>query len=341
MVKSTPPRRGALYVMSVGLALSACAAEPRQASIRTAGDAPSGDVQDREPSIGSRFAEGLVKTFVKVPQTAAEGIQAMEAAALRPASYAPPKNLRKDVTVTNAVVEGWPVYTVSPKNGRPRKALVYLHGGAFYGEITDFQWNLAARIAAETGSEVIVPIYPLAPRGTAQDVVDKVAIITASEIKRFGEGTVSIGGDSAGGTIALAAALVLRDRGERLRETVLIHPAVDLSLTNPEIAEVQRVDPILRAAALRPIVQRWAGNLDIQDPRVSPLYGNMSGLGPMTIFSGTHDSTDPDTRLLVAKARAAGVTVAYHEGVGLIHVSPALDTPEGKEARRQIVEALN
>ncbi len=50
--------------------------------------------------------------------------------------------------------------------------------------------------------------------------------------------------------------------------------------------------------------------------------------------------TNPDTRLLVAKARAAGVDVDYHEGADLIHVYPLLPTPEGKQARQTIIRKL-
>ncbi|WP_281824743.1 alpha/beta hydrolase fold domain-containing protein [Sphingobium sp. BS19] len=264
----------------------------------------------------------------------------MHAAALRPAAFGPPKRIRRDVSVDYATLHNWPVYTVTPTARASDKTLVYIHGGAFYGEITAFHWRLIARIAADTGTRVTVPIYPLVPRGTADNVIDTIAAITTSEVERSGAGVVSLAGDSAGGAIALAVALQLNKAGVSLRQTVLIHPVVDLSLSNPEIAVVERRDPILRAAALRPILERWSGDLDIQNPRVSPLYDDLGGLGPLTIFSGTHDITNPDTRLLVDHARAAGVQIVYHEGEGLIHASVALPTREGREARRLILEAL-
>lgn len=291
-------------------------------------------------SIETRLIESLLRRFLKPPSTAEAGERLVDSAALRPASFAPPKRLRRDVSLSNAYDGCWPVYTVVPRDRPVGKVLIYLHGGAFYGEITSFHWRLIARIAAETGTKVLVPIYPLVPRGTAKETVERIADIVSSEVNRFGDNAVSIGGDSAGGTIALAVALDVKRRTS-LRRIVLIHPAVDLSLSNPDIAVVEKTDPVLRAAALRPITQRWAGDLDIKDPRVSPLYGDMGGLAPMTVISGTHDVTNPDTRLLVAKARNAGVQVEYHEGEGLMHPSPALPTREGREARRQIIRALS
>lgn len=292
------------------------------------------------PSLGSRVTEKLIRLLYKPPSTSEAGEAAVRAAALRPAAFVPSKRLRRDVFVEHGRLNDWSVYTVAPASGPSDKSVVYIHGGAFYGEISAFHWRLIARIAAETGTRITVPIYPLVPRGTADHVIDTIVAITAGEVEQSDSGAVSLAGDSAGGTIALAVALLLNEHGVKLRQTVLIHPAGDLSMSNPDIAEVERKDPVLRAAALRPIFEHWRGGLDIRDPRVSPLYGDVSGLAPLTIFSGTHDLTNPDTRLLVAKARAAGVQITYYEGEGLIHPSAALPTREGRQARRQIVDAF-
>ena len=73
---------------------------------------------------------------------------------------------------------------------------------------------------------------------------------------------------------------------------------------------------------------------------VSPLFGDLAGLGPLTVFSGTRDITSPDTRLLVSRARAAGVQVDHHEEPGLVHVHAILPVPEGRRARRVIADVL-
>ena len=60
-----------------------------------------------------------------------------------------------------------------------------------------------------------------------------------------------------------------------------------------------------------------------------------------TVFSGTRDITSPDTRLLVSRARAAGVQVDHHEEAGLVHVHPLLPVPEGRRARRLMASLLD
>lgn len=265
----------------------------------------------------------------------------VEAVRLRPLPYGPPRRLPRGVRVSVDVRGGWPVYLVTPADGEPSGAAVYVHGGAWVGEIHPLHWRLVAHLAAEARVAVTVPIYPLAPRGTAGEVVPVVADLLQELVERWGAERVSAVGDSAGGQIALSAALVLRDRGVApLGRTVLIAPALDLRLTNPDIARVEPHDPWLARPGVHVAAGLWRGELPLEDPLVSPLLTDHTGLGPLTVLIGTRDITHPDTLLLVERARRAGVEVDLHEGRGLVHVYPLLPLPEGRAGRRTIVQAL-
>lgn len=254
--------------------------------------------------------------------------------------FGPPPRLRRDVALAFERGTGWPIYTLTPKKrktGPPERTVVYLHGGAWVNEIASQHWRLAAQIAAESEAEVIVPIYPLVPFATAGDVVPVIVDMVRTSVARGR--SVGLAGDSAGGQIALSTALSLRDDHDVVvPQTVLISPVVDLSLSNPLIDSVD--DPWLRRDALHVFAERWRGELPVDDPRVSPLAADLSGLGPLTIFSGTRDILHPDARALVDKATAAGISVDYHEQDGLLHVYPLTPTPEGRTARAVIVERL-
>lgn len=262
----------------------------------------------------------------------------IERRALRPLPYGPPR-LPSGVTVDVERRSGWPIYTITPRAGAPERTVVYLHGGAWVNEITSQHWQLAAQIAAEAGTRVIVPIYPLLPFATAADVLPVIVTLVLQAVAVGGG--VCLAGDSAGGQLALSAALVLRDDHEMvLPQTVLISPVVDLSLTNPLIGSVEPSDPWLAREALLVMAERWRGDLAVDDPRVSPLANDLTGLGPLTVFSGTRDILNPDARALVRKAMAAGVDVDYHERAGLLHVYPLMPIPEGRAARAVIVDGL-
>lgn len=259
--------------------------------------------------------------------------------ALRPRPYAPPRRLGSPVTIDVSRRDGWPVYRVRPADARPQGSVVYVHGGGWVNEISAAHWRLVAQIAAEARTTVVVPIYPLVPFGTAEAVVTAVVDL----VREAGElhGDVRLAGDSAGGQIALSAAMVLRvQHSVTLPRTLLMSPALDLSWSNPRIPQVQPSDPWLAVPGGRALSDRWRGELPTEDPRVSPLAGDLAGLGPLTVFSGTHDILNPDAHLLRDRARAAGVEVEFHEGEGLVHVYPLLPTRTGEAARAIIAERL-
>ncbi|MEU2173744.1 alpha/beta hydrolase [Nocardia sp. NPDC019219] len=293
------------------------------------------------PSLANQVVRGYLKATranrVFVDADAAR--ERVRDRSVRPRRYGPPRRLRADVAIAVDRRGGWPVYTLTPRGRPPRGNVVYAHGGGWVHEIAPQHWALCAAVAADTGAAVTVPIYPLVPFGTAGPVVRGFAELVLANRETYGN--VCLAGDSAGGQIALSTAVVLRDESSvRLPGTVLIAPALDLSLTNPEIAVVQPRDPWLGVAGSRVFIEYWRGDLGIADPRVSPLAADPRGLGPLTVFCGTDDILYPDTCLLVEAARGAGVAVEYHEGPGLPHVYPLTPTPEGRAARRVVVERL-
>ncbi|MGY2026476.1 alpha/beta hydrolase fold domain-containing protein [Nocardia gipuzkoensis] len=293
------------------------------------------------PSFANQFVRGYLRAtranrvFVDADAARARVLEV----SVRPRNYAPPRRLRADVAIAVDRRGGWPVYTLTPRGRRAQGNVLYAHGGGWVHEIAPQHWALCADIAAEAGAAVTVPIYPLVPFGTAGQAVQGFVDLVLADRETYGN--ICLAGDSAGGQIALSAAVVLRDDHRvRLPGTVLIAPALDLSLSNPEIAVVQPRDPWLGVAGTRVFIEHWRGDLEIADPRVSPLTADLRGLGPLTIFCGTDDIVHPDTRLLVDAARGAGVTVDYHEGAGLPHVYPLTPTPEGRAARRVVIDRL-
>jgi acetyl esterase/lipase len=292
------------------------------------------------PSFAARAVAGLLRathanaTFVD-PSKARERIEERR---IRPASFAPPKKL-PGVSIRLDRPDGWPVYTVTPESGAPVGAVVYAHGGAWVNEIVSQHWKLVAQLARDAGVAVVVPIYPLVPFGTAAEVVARFVDISRRARDEFG--TTVIGGDSAGGQIALSATLILRDdHGITPERVLLISPALDLGFDNPDIPIVQPDDPWLAKPGGIVFADAWRGELPVDDPRVSPLFGDHRGLGPITLFSGTHDILNPDARRFAALLRAADVDLSYFEGARQVHVYPLLPTPEGAAARRSIVEQV-
>ena len=263
----------------------------------------------------------------------------VEERAARPLAYGPPSSFREDVTVLADRRAGWPIYRITPKERQPRGCVVYAHGGGWVNEIHAEHWRLIGSIAARAGVTVIVPIYPLIPFGTAEVVVGEMVDLVRECRAEFG--TVVLAGDSAGGQISLSTVLELRDRyAETLPLTTLISPALDLSWSNPEIPEVQPNDPWLGVPGGKYFSELWRGDLPVTDQRVSPVIGDLRGLGRLLVYAGTYDILAPDARLLIQRARDARVEFDFYEAAGQVHVYPFIPTSTGRKARRTLIDRL-
>ncbi|MDT7600842.1 MAG: hypothetical protein QOK26_2919 [Pseudonocardiales bacterium] len=98
--------------------------------------------------------------------------------------------------------------------------------------------------------------------------------------------------------------------------------------------------PYLGASGLAEAGRRYAGEMDVRDPRVSPLFGALTGLPPTTVFIGTRDVLLSDAGRLRDKARTVGGGIDYLEHPGMIHNWPMRRIPEGRRALHRIAEQL-
>ncbi|HMM94432.1 alpha/beta hydrolase [Phycicoccus sp.] len=233
---------------------------------------------------------------------------------------------------TTVPLAGGELVTLRPAAAGGPGTLVYLHGGAFVNGIQPQHWTFVAHLADATGREVHVARYPLAP---AHVVSDARTFLAALHERLVPDGPVHLLGDSAGGTLALLHAQ--RHAGDgTVAGLTLIAPWLDLSLGNPAIDAVERRDPWLTRAGMRPIAEHWAAGADLTDPAVSPLYGELSRLPPTAVFVGSHDICRPDCERLVALAPPTA-DLALHVEPGSPHDYPLLPTPEGRRARDAVV----
>jgi len=194
-------------------------------------------------------------------------------------------------------------------------------------------------MAYQTGATIEVPIYPLLQQGgTAGAVVPQMAGLLSMEIAAHGAPHVSVIGDSAGGNLALAATEYMVAHGDIVPSSmVLLSPWLNLAMTNPNIALVQ--DPLLPFGAAQELGKVWAGNLSVNDPMVSPLNGNLSGLPHTTVYSGNLDILSPDALVLRQEAAIADAPFSFVLANGEIHDWIIL-TPDGPQYWAQIDQEL-
>ena len=217
------------------------------------------------------------------------------------------------------------VYTI--ENDNADCLVIYLHGGAYCFGILDSHIVFCDKLAKRMNAKVFMPLYPILLKSTCLDAFHFLQEVYA-EALREGKRVILMG-DSSGGGLALAFAESLRDSGVPMPEgLVLLSPWIDVTMTNPAIPSLEESDFILSAYGLAGLGKLWAGELDVRDSRVSPLYGSMAGLPPTLIFCGTDEILRPDITLLHEKMKAAGTKSRLVIGEGFWHVFPSFDIPE-------------
>ena len=145
-------------------------------------------------------------------------------------------------------------------------------------------------------------------------------------------------GDSAGGGFSLALTQELKaDSIDLPSRMILISPWVDVVGGDDAL---QKYDTFLNNEVLRHIGADWAGDMDVHDPIVSPFYGDMQGLPPTDLFTGTWEVFYTDIVKTYDKMKAAGVDVRLHVKEKMGHVYPLWPCPEGKAARKEIAEII-
>ncbi len=234
----------------------------------------------------------------------------------------------------------FPAYVLTPRGTAPVRTVVYLHGGGFVSPMDGAHVRYAGRLAEALRARVVLPDYPLAPQRTWRDSHEALADLVARWAE---ESPVVLAGDSAGGGLALAVALTLRDRGGARPGHLLLHsPWVDLTTSTPETEEFSLHDSWLFLSKLTAYASWWAGSPeDLARPEVSPALADLSGLPPALMFCGTRDTLAPGCRLLAQRGAEAGWDLTYVEEPDLIHVYPILPfVPEARAAWRRTLAFL-
>jgi acetyl esterase/lipase len=198
--------------------------------------------------------------------------------------------------------------------------LLLLHGGGFVLGGAASHGGLAAHLAEATATVAYLPDYRLAPEHPYPAALDDAVAAYRWLLQKHAPGRLLLAGDSAGGNLALATAIAIRDAGlPPPAAMVLLSPWLDLSLSGDSIREQAEHDPVLRPSWISLCARHYAGSLALDDPRVSPLFADLRGLPPLLIHVGGDEILLSDAQRLQQHAAAAGVDAELHCFEGLWH----------------------
>ncbi|MES2734580.1 MAG: alpha/beta hydrolase [Bacteroidota bacterium] len=215
---------------------------------------------------------------------------------------------------------GIPCEWVKTLKSTDSHTLLFLHGGAYIRGSLHSHRGLAARLADASLGRALMVDYRLAPEFPFPTAVDDVISVYQWLVKRVPTKKITFVGDSAGGGLALAAILKLKEEKLPLpAAAVLMCPWVDLECSNESYVSQAAFDPIYTKEELLEAAHMYYQQAPARNPFVSPLYADLKGFPPMFIQLGTHDLRLGEGKLLAEKATAAGVKVELDVWDQMIH----------------------
>jgi acetyl esterase/lipase len=241
----------------------------------------------------------------------------------------------------DANANGVPVRWINSPDVDARRVLIYLHGGGFKMGSLVSHHDLMARLSAAAGCRVLGVDYRLLPEHRyPEPLLDVLAVYDWLLSQSFEPGDLAIAGDSAGGGLAAATLLALRDKGRPLPAAGLLLSAwTDLSASGASYQNRAAADPIHQRPMILALAAEYLGEGgDPFNPLASPLHGELTGLPPLLLQVGDRETGLDDSTLFAAKARAAGVAVELQVWPQMIHVFQQF-AAELVEAREAIASA--
>lgn len=288
-------------------------------------------------SVRAQFVLVLIRAIdAKHTMASPDAFQAAIAESRKAGEAAPPETVNAKYLVAHEKLDDGEVYTLTPRSGKFDRTVLFIHGGAYCGPMSDVYWDLVGRIGDRTGARFVVPLYPLAPEHDWKPAYSMLAHLYDRLAAEVPASSITIAGDSAGGGLTLGFAEALRDANKPLpARIVLLSPWLNLLEDNPAQQALEGRDSALSRPALVWAAKRWAGGTPLEDPHISPVLGSLEGLPPILLFSGTRDLLNADARELVERARARNVALTYVEAPNMIHDWVVLPIPEAFAAQEK------
>jgi acetyl esterase/lipase len=248
------------------------------------------------------------------------------------AAFPPPEDGRTEATLIGGVSCEWQ-WVEGIADG---PVLLYLHGGGYVLGSVNTHRSLVMALSRASGIRGLSVGYRLAPEHPFPAAVDDALAVYQGLLDQGRDpASIAIAGDSAGGGLALALLLALKQRGlPQPACAALLSPWSDLTLSGEAYQTRLEADPFLKQEQLAAMASHYVGADAASDPLASPLLGALDGLAPLRIDVGDDELLLSDSTQLAERARAAGTEVELEIWPDMIHVFQAFSMilEEGRQS---------
>ncbi len=247
----------------------------------------------------------------------------------------PRQPLADDVKFRRVDVGGVPGEWITTPESKEDRLLYYLHGGGYVLGSVNTHREMVSRLARAMGARALAIDYRLAPEhpfpAAVSDATTGYRWLLAEGVSPSG---IVIAGDSAGGGLAIACQVALRDAEAPMpAAAVCLSPWADMECVGESMAELAGkggIDPV----GIVEMAKAYVGEADAREPLASPIHADLTGLPPLLIQVSKAEELYSDAMRLAERAQACGVETEVEPWEDMTHVwqSMAALIPEGREA---------
>ena len=220
------------------------------------------------------------------------------------------------------------------QNYAPGRVVMHFHGGAFVSGNLKYSRILGSMLAEKLHMDVLVFEYRLAPESPfPMALYDAVKTYKWLRAQGYPGAHIAFTGESAGGNLALATALWLRDRGDQLPGAVwCMSPWTDLTGTGPTYYANAKIDPMISPESLLACAKYYYGSRNPYAPYISPAFADYTSFPPVLVQVGTQEVLFSDAHTLYNRLKSGGITCELQIYEGMCHIFQLLGFPESKKA---------
>ena len=244
------------------------------------------------------------------------------------------------VKIARDEINGLYAEWLTPKDRMDGKLLLYLHGGAYVIGGCDMYRQMVSHMARAGRIQALLPEYRLSPEHKYPAAIDDAVGIYRTLLQQgIKPESIVFAGDSAGGGLAVATLLALRDAGDPLpAAAVLLSPFLDVSGSGESMQSRAMQDPWFHAEDISTIADYYCAAEQRREPLVSPVFADVGGLPPLYIQVGDDEIVLSDSERIAQKIEVAGGEVELEVWPEMWHVFQMFigKMPESGRAIRKI-----
>ncbi len=232
---------------------------------------------------------------------------------------------------------------ISPQSAPPNKIIMYFHGGGLVCGTAKAHRGIVAKIAGKANLKAVVFDYGLAPEKPFPNGLNDSLAVYKYLLKNYRPENIAFMGDSGGGNLCLATLVALKINGlEQPSCAVALSPWTDLTNSGESRKFNAENDKLCWKNSENVFSQYYCNGESPENPLISPLFADLTGLPPIRLYAGGHETMLSDSVSFAEKAKKSGVDIKLTVGEGLFHCYPACAPlfPEATKALEDIAEFI-